>query len=438
VARVTGGSRRPVEVVDTRDAAEVSAALERALSGAGPAILPRNPAAASGDGAALEIPADAPEDACLVIETSGSTAAPKRVLLGASAIHASNAATYRRLDELVTEGDSRGPAKAIREEDRQWLLALPLEFIAGTQVLARSITAGTEPVLLGAGTFTPERFLAACERMEASHRYVSLVPAQLLRLLDAAEGVSRQTESASAAATRTDSVLASELADACTSFDAMLLGGQATPQSAKDRAARLGWRVVTTYGSSETAGGCVYNGESLDGVRVAERDGEIEIAGPTLAWGYLGDTDRTADRFVNRGGERWYRTSDAGTVTEFSSGRQQVTVTGRLDDVIISGGEKVLLGRIEQLVRSFPPLADAIVVGAPSAQWGQVPVIVAERIGAAEREALLDRIRGLAGDELGRAFRPADLVVLGALPRLVSGKPDRRQVAEIVRNPIRP
>lgn len=431
-------SARELLVVNARHPRAVLDALRLALDGTGPAILPRRVEAdvatidgellepgAGEDAESLALPADAPADACLIIETSGSTAAPKRVVLTARALRASDAATYRRLDELAR----REQASSEAFPTRQWLLALPVEYVAGAQVLARSIAAGTEPVAMPEGPFTAEAFLAACREMTGDRRYCSLVPAQLLRLLEAAEGV--LGEGADSAA---EPSLAGELAEAVRGFDAILVGGQSTPPEARARAEALGWPVVTTYGSSETSGGCVYLGEPLPGVLAREEGGEILLSGPTLALGYLDDPERTADRFIEIDGRRWYRTGDAGSVETDAAGRVRVRVTGRLDDVIISGGEKVLLGAVEGIVRGMPGLEEAVVIGAPSAEWGEVPVVVAAGDADAGNDtAFLEAVRDAVGASLGRAARPSAIRRLEAMPLLPSGKPDRRAIAALLR-----
>ena len=424
-AELGGGGARPLVRVDARDASAVRAALRSALSGAGPAVLPTQPAAdalASGElGLAGEALGVVPEGVVLVIETSGSTAEPKRVMLTGDALRASAAATYARFDLLF------GRARAA-EPTRQWLLTLPASYVAGAQVLMRSILAGTEPVVLGDGHFTADGFARAAEELTADRRYVSLVPAQLARLLDGSPAV----------------------ADVVARFDAILVGGQSLPPSLRERAEALGWNVATSYGSSETSGGSVYNGEPLDGVRIRVRDGEVQLAGPVLAAGYLGDPRRTAEAFVEDDGERWYRTSDGGRLErDETTGRERLVVTGRLDNVIVSGGEKVLLDRVEGIVRRLQGLEGAVVVAAESEEWGQVPALVVEASawGAPGAEApvaarLLDT-RELSGDErwlavraavapVGRAARPSKLLVVDHLPQLQSGKPDRRSLERLV------
>jgi O-succinylbenzoic acid--CoA ligase len=136
-----------------------------------------------------------------------------------------------------------------------------------------------------------------------------------------------------------------------------------------------------------------------------------------LAEGYLGDPERTAATFHEADGIRWYRTGDLGTVAD--DGR--VTVLGRADNVIISGGEKVLLDAVERCVRELDGMADAVVVAADSVEWGQVPVVVVAGRAAPE----LADIREHVVSALGRAAAPARIVTVERMPLLASGKPDR-------------
>lgn len=456
-----GADGRPLIEVNADDPRAVLAALREALFADGPAVLPRR--GASGAAKAGVVPADT----CLVIETSGSTAVPKRVMLTREGLLASARASATRL----------GGGKTPREADGQWLLALPVDYVAGAQVLVRSLIAGTEPAVLPLdASFTPERFLTAAAQMTAPRRFTSLVPAQLIRLVDAAESPEASEVPAPAEAPAQTSAqtpapasgLAQEVRAAVARFDAVLVGGQATPASVRERARALGWRIVTTYGASETSGGCVYDGIPLPGVSVRECDGEVQISGPVLAAGYLGDPERTADRFITDGSRRWYRTGDAGRVCEPAGAASsedglgagaardaglrapRVDITGRLDDVIISGGEKVMLGAVERCVRDVSGCERAVVVRAASETWGEVPVVALERPdvtaavasgkvpipaeihaeanGANEDDAeqLLHSLRIACGEALGRAARPAHLHILPAIPRLSSGKPDRR------------
>jgi O-succinylbenzoic acid--CoA ligase len=332
-----------------------------------------------------------PRNVAVVIETSGSTASPKRVLLSTDALLASAAASG-----VALGGDG------------QWLLALPAHYIAGVQVLVRSITAGTEPVFLPTGHFDPAVFADHARRLEHPLRFTSLVPVQLARLLDAAD---------------TDAGLLAVL----TRFTGILVGGQAVSAKLVERADRFGIRLLRTYGSSETAGGCVYNGRPIGNTVVRAIDGELEISGSVLAEGYLDDADRTRERFVTENGRRWYRTGDLGAVAADGT----VSVTGRADNVIISGGEKVFLDAVQSVVRGLPGLAEAVIVPAEDPAWGQVPVVVlAHHRGAQVPD--LPMVRSAVAAALGNPARPARIVTVRAIPQLASGKPDRQALAAVV------
>ncbi len=385
------------------DPAELYRALRDALTGDGPAVLPRE----RGRGLVTEGHAGAPaesevqQNVALVIETSGSTGVPKRVALSTDALLASAAAS----------------ASAVGGQG-QWLLALPAHYVAGANVIVRSIAADTEPVFLAPGHFDPDRFGEVAAEMTADGRYVSLVPVQLSRLVEAAQGNRR-------------------LRDVLRRFDGILLGGQRPVPDLLNRADDLELSVTVTYGSSETCGGCVYDGVPIGNTRARLVDGRLELSGAVLAEGYLGDPGRTEAAFHDTDGARWYRTGDLGRIDD---GR--VTVLGRSDNVVISGGEKVSLDGVEAAVRELSGFRDAVVVAADSAEWGQVPVVVvagvdvagAQVAGAEVADAGLAAVRNHVSGRLGRAAAPARLVVVDAIPLLASGKPDRialgRHVAE--------
>lgn len=368
---------RPLNAV-LAESGSVLVALRRALSGDGPAILP-HPAPSSVAGS---LSSTVPQRVALVVETSGSTGRPKRVMLSANALLASAAASDTALG---------GPG--------QWMLAVPVHYIAGINVLVRSIAAEVDPVVMAPNrSFTPEGFLAAAGEFTYPRRFVSLVPAQLRRLLESPDAVA-----------------------ALHGFARVLVGGQAMPSDLREQVAELGLPVTRTYGSSETSGGCVYDGEPIGDTRVRVVGGRIELGGSVLAEGYLDDPRRTAFSFPEEGGERWYRTDDVG---EFVDG--VLRVRGRVDDVIVSGGVKVLLSEVEDVVRSLPGLASAVVAGAPHPEWGEAPVVVSPV--AADLEA----VRGAVVARLGRAAAPARILLVDRVPELPGGKPDRVAIAALV------
>jgi O-succinylbenzoic acid--CoA ligase len=378
-----------LEALTADDPRDVLRALRGALHGAGPALAL---------GMVGEAPPEVPAGTAVVVTTSGSTGIPKSVVLSRDALISSAMATADRIG-------SGG-----------WLLALPAGYVAGLQVLARALVADREPALL-AGRFTPEAFAAAA-LTRATRRggariptYTSLVPAQLTRLLDAAEA-----DSAVLAALR--------------SFETILIGGQALPAATLERAETAGVRIVRTYGSTETSGGCVYDGRALTGVTVRIAAGEVQIAGPTLAEGYLDDPERTATTFIVDGdGTRWYRTGDAGILED-----GVLRVRGRIDNVIVSGGINISLDRVEQAVRAVPGLAGAVVVGVDDTRWGEVPVVVATRGEALRRSESVqfEEARQAVAREIGPHARPARLVLVDELPSLPSGKPDREAIRSAV------
>lgn len=379
---------RALEVVDAADPADVMVRLAAALAGTGPALLPRE------RGAGTAAPAAVASNVAVVIETSGSTARPKQVALSADALLASAAATA----EAIGQG--------------QWLLALPVHYVAGLQVLVRSHAAGSTPVILPSGHFDADAFRAAAGQLSGTGRYTALVPTQLARLLDAA---------------RTDERLLTVLR----AFDAILLGGQRAPAGLIDGSAAAGLRVIRTYGSSETAGGCVYDGVPFAQTQARVRDGQLELTGPMLAEGYVGDEARTAECFVLDAGRRWYRTGDVGTVTETEYGTV-VEVFGRLDDVFISGGIKVSAGDVERVVQGIEGLQEAVVLAAADNEWGQRAVVIADGRRSAALPSLAT-VRSRVVAELGPAATPRELMVLvDGLPRLSSGKPDRRALLALL------
>ena len=314
----------------------------------------------------------------LVVATSGSTGEPKRVVLSRAALRASADATAARLG---------GPG--------QWLLNLPPSYVAGLQVLFRSVRAGTAPVVQDGS------FAAAAAAMTGERRYVSLVPTQLHRMLD---------DEDDAAALRT--------------FTTVLVGGAAVPQPLRDRAAAAGVPVVATYGMSETCGGCVYDGVPLDGVAVAlSAEGRVRLAGPVLFDGYEGRHDLTAEALR----DGWFVTSDVGRFDE--DGRLQVL--GRVDDVLLSGGVNVPAPAVAARLREHPAVREAEVVGVPDDEWGhRVVALVALEKGS---DIDLDTARAWVSAVQPRSWAPRELRHVDAIPLLHNGKVDRLALQEAAR-----
>lgn len=309
----------------------------------------------------------------VVVETSGSTGEPKRVVLSRAAVQASVAATERRLG---------GPGR--------WLLALPATYVAGLQVIVRSQVAGHPPTLL------EEHGSVASAVASRDLDYVSLVPTQLRRMLD---------DAAETAALRT--------------FRTVLVGGGPVDAGLRERAVVAGVAVVATYGSAETAGGCVYDGVGLDGVGLAvDGDGRLRIAGPMLFDGYDNDPGLTAQVLV----DGWFLTSDAARID--ADGRLQVL--GRLDDMVVSGGVNVPAPAVARRLREHPAVVEAEVLGVADPEWGHR--LVAFVVGALD----LDEARGWVAEAHPRSWAPRQLVVVDAIPLLANGKPDRVRLRGLV------
>lgn len=337
------------------------------------AIAPHDDRAAG----ALRVGEAIDDDVAVVATTSGTTGAPKGALLTAAALTASASAAHDRLG---------GPGS--------WLLALPPHHIAGVQVLVRSVLAGSVPVELDVSEgFDVTELPRAVRRLGSGRRYTSLVAAQLAKAL-------------------TDPAAAAALAE----LDAVLLGGGPAPRRVLDGAAAAGIAVVRTYGMSETAGGCVYDGVALDGVLVRLRSGgRIAIGGATLAKGYRNPVD--PDPFAEPG---WFRTDDVGALDEAGV----LTVLGRVDDAISTGGLTVLPQLVEAALGSHPAIDDCAVFGVADDRLGQ-RVVAAIVVGRGCRPPTLDALRTHVARTLDATAAPRELHILDALPRRGIGKVDR-------------
>ncbi|XAZ30832.1 AMP-binding protein [Paenarthrobacter ureafaciens] len=362
-------------------------ALSAALHGEGPAVE----IVTDADGRPNAVPVETGvEDAAVVVRTSGSTGTPKATVLTIDALAAS----------------SVGTAITLRAEG-QWLLALPLQYVAGVQVLVRSLYAGTRPWVMDLSNgFTPEAFTAAAQELTDKVRFTSLVPTQLQRLLDSP---------------------APETLAALRRFNAILLGGAPASAELLATAHGEGLKVVTTYGSAETCGGCVYDGEPLDGVEVrigtGELEGRILLGGETVAAGYLDGNSPAKDAFFEEDGVRWYVTGDLGELSDDG----KLTVLGRADDVIITGGVKASAAYIQSKLEELDGVTAAFVAGVPSREWGQA---VAAYVAMADPTPA--GIKGFTGRReaaLG-VLAPKTVLVEKELLMLPNGKPDRLAMTE--------
>ena len=379
------------------DAARLAEPLKRALDGSGPAILPVDaslPAARirqlidafevntvideSGEARTRsEAPATDPGTA-VIIGTSGSTGEPKGVELSASAL------THSARASLARTGARPG---------ERWLVCLPVSHVAGLQVLVRSIAGGTEPVIAAQATAR-----ALDEAADAGCAHVSVVPTQLVRLLGERGG-----------------------AAALARYRCVLVGGAAAGAAVLGQARQAGVSAVTTYGMSETCGGCVYDGVPLDGVTVrAGEDGRLRISGPVLMNGYHGRPDLTARVLT----DHEFVTSDLGYV---DGGR--VVIRGRADDVINTGGLKVIPGEVAAVLETCPGVREVVVVGRPDPEWGERVTAVVVPVDPSDPPGL-ELLRMHVGARLPRYACPSEVVLTEAIPVLPNGKPDLAALKE--------
>lgn len=355
-------------------AAEILPRLASVLGGDSPAVLP----VPAGDDREAQRLCDALAPgteiemaAALVVATSGTTGAPKGAMLSASALRASGTATHERLG---------GPGS--------WLLALPAHHIAGMQVLLRSVLAGTDPVIIDVGSgFDPSALPAAVARM-SGRRYTSLVPTQLDKALD-------------------DPAATEALAE----FDAVLLGGAATPIPLREKASAAGITLVRTYGMSETAGGCIYDGVPLKGVQVRIDSGRVLLGGEVVALGYRGIPDHPA--FAEPG---WFRTDDAGLLAD-----GVLSVQGRLDEAISTGGLTVVPQVVEAALATHSSVRECAVVGLADDRLGQRVVVAV----VASAAVTLAELREHVTHTLDATAAPRELYLVDTLPVRGPGKVDR-------------
>ncbi|HXZ99045.1 MAG TPA: AMP-binding protein [Candidatus Binatia bacterium] len=303
----------------------------------------------------------------LIIATSGSSRHQRLVELSRPAVAAAVTASLQALRAEPGDG---------------WVSCLPLAHIGGLLVVLRGLLGGA-PL-----RFRSPRDLAPT----AGDRFVSVVPTQLVRALGA--GIDLR------------------------GYRAMVVGGGGMAAGLGERAAAAGVRAIATYGLTQSCGGVVYDGLPLPGVSVrVDAGGEIELGGPTLLRGYRDGSP------AGLTGDGWLRTGDAGRIGE--GGRLQVR--GRLDDVIVTGGEKVWPTDIEEVLRSHPEVRDCAVYGRPDPDWGErvVAVVVPRdpRIPPG-----LEELRQWAGAALGRHLAPREVVVVSALPRTALGKVRRGEL----------
>ena len=296
--------------------------------------------------------------AAVVIGTSGSSGSPKEVALTATALISSARASNKFINAKPGE---------------TWSLLLPLTHIAAVNVIIRAIELGTLPI-----------DLRNHEGEYPKADYTSIVPTQLFRALNG------------------DVRLLNHLKSAKT----VLVGGASLSQSLRNQAELAGIKVVTTYGMTETCGGCVYDGEVLDGVAVEIRNGKIAIRGPILASSISLDAG-------------WYETTDLGEIKN-----DKLVVLGRADDVIISGGENLSLNAVEASLNTAFPEFEFAAFSIEDPQWGDSLQIAV--VGTVKDEELIAQLE----KDLGSFAKPKGIHRLTSLPLLGIGKVDRKSLAK--------
>lgn len=350
---------------------QVWSTLAAALDGTGPAIRIGAPPE-SGD---VEVPAEV----AVVMMTSGSTGRPRQVMFTAAALVG---AAQTTVAALGVAGD--------------WLLALPLDHVAGLQVLLRAQVSGTKVHVLPSGPFTVDAFVRATQQLPAA-RYCSLVPTQIARLAADPVGL-----------------------DALRTYTAVLVGGAPLPAPLRTQTSQV--RMISTYGATETGGGVVWDGKPLPGTTVQIVDGLVQVHGPTLAYGYLHNDQ--PEPFTNRNGQRWFVTSDQGELDSSGS----LHITGRADDVIITGGVNIWPQTVEDVLRTCPGVAQVCVVGLSDTHWGQIvtAVVVPDTTRPDLAPLALNALRQHAKAQLPPAAVPQALLLTTHLPTVRLGKPDRQ------------
>ena len=303
-----------------------------------------------------------PMQAAVAIGTSGTTGTPKEIFLSSHALVASARASNAFLGAKA--GDT-------------WSLLLPLTHVAAVNVFVRAFELGTIPVDL-------RNYSDAYQRVD----YTAIVPTQLFRALNGDDHLLKHLQGA----------------------QKVLVGGAALSNAIRNQATAAGVNVVTTYGMSETSGGCVYNGEILEGTEVEVRGGSIFIRGNVLAL----NLDLT---------NGWFETNDLG---EFVG--DKLVVIGRADDVIITGGENLSLNNVENILNeSFPDIQfAAFCVEDP--QWGQSLHIAV--VGEIDRDSVIS----LLERKIGAFAKPKGIHSVNSLPLLGIGKVDRKRLAQEIPN----
>lgn len=310
----------------------------------------------------------------VLVPTSGTTGTPRVVEHSAAAVEASARAVSHAL--------------AVDPDRDRWLACVPLRRVAGRAIVLRALITET-PVVVH------EHFdVDAVSEAAGECTLVSLVATQLRRLLDARAPLER--------------------------FRSVLVGGGAVPAELIDRALDAGVAVHTTYGLTQTFGGCVHDGAPLAGVEIDldPYTDEIRVGGPVLMSRYVDDPLATRAAFTDDGR---LRTGDIGVIDE--SGR--LRVVDRIKDLVITGGVNVIPVVVERVLSGHSAVAEVCVVGATDPEWGErvvAWVVPADPNGP----PVLAELRAYARERLDPAELPREVRIVDSLPRTPGGKLLRR------------
>ncbi len=356
----------PLRVIPANDVLGALLALTDALEGKCAVFI--SPREINGEKVKVEgLPEFVDSNTALIVESSGSTGIPKRISISADALIASAKATEEYFG-----------AKG------QWLLTLPINYIAGIQVLVRSILSDVQPIVMNTAVpFTPEAFALSSTLLTADSKFTSVVPTQLVRLQQLASQ---------------DPFLVKLLQR----FTAILVGGQATSPEVLSFFRERNINVVESYGMAETSGGCVYDGKALSGVEIKLVDGRVAINGSMLA------NDVASE-------DGYLVTQDIGELDD----QGLLRILGRADRVMISGGLKMSLDQVEAVAASVPGVVEVGATAVSSTEWG-------ERVGIAYvgSPEVADFMAGAVFEQLGIAAKPIRVIRVDRLPRLSNGKTD--------------
>jgi len=360
--------QREIRLVDPAwSLSELMARLAKALASDGPAIALSS---VSSDSVLARI--------SLVVNTTGSSGKIKEVGLTASSLLASAKASNKYLAAKI---------------GHRWSLLLPLNHIAGINVLIRSLELGTIPLDF-------RNFHTNPEIKYASADFSAIVPTQLFRALNGD----------------------TELLEHLRGCRAVLVGGARLSSEQRNQAIENGINVVETYGSTETSGGCIYDGQPLEGVDIQINEGNLlRIKGAVLAHSYL----NTPEPLVNENG--WYTTSD---LAHFEA--EKIVIDGRSDDVFISGGENISLATVESVISARFTSLEFAAFTLSDVQWGQILCCAIANVDSSLQSKIEREIQEALTMAIGEIAKVKHFLYLEELPQIGIGKVDRSELQNLM------